>query len=220
MFESKPGRWHWHLAESSSWGGRPACTQKHPWILNQLPCFPDIHISTRWNRLVLLPLPDSCHQRIRIPCPKCHSSIMFHKIFQKSYLSFFIVQLSFWPTGLCKMEFLEILRSSRFPSVGRWNKTVSKFMACLAWSRAFKASKCLEGHRDPCWTMKCDRNVRTTHLLAAWRSMAATPVVLSCKIIGWEHREAIHVFASQLSLLDGSLRFCQFDCGNVESFTR
>ena len=104
------------------------------------------------------------------------------------------------------MEFLDILRSSRFPSVGRWNKTVSKFRACLAWSRAFKASKCLEGYRDSCWTMKCDRNVRTTHLLAAWRSMVATPVVLARKIISWDHREAIHVFASQLSLLDGSLQ--------------
>ncbi len=29
MSESKPGNWNWRLAESSSWGGRPACTQKH-----------------------------------------------------------------------------------------------------------------------------------------------------------------------------------------------
>ena len=55
--------------------------------IDQLPCLPDVN-QLDWNELVLLPLSNSCHQRIRIPCPKCHISIMFHKILQKSYLSF------------------------------------------------------------------------------------------------------------------------------------
>ena len=55
--------------------------------------FPTLMYQLDRNELVLLPLSNSCHQRIRIPCPKWHISIMFHKIFQKSYLSF--VQLSF-----------------------------------------------------------------------------------------------------------------------------